>query len=115
MAPSHFSLLKEKLSAHLVEIATFEQVSPGSKLLIDRLHRVDYNRRLHIFRAFTSKAKRAGHFQEVINSFGRICVDRERTSCLFGIKGDQIWLTMTNDHYLRWCFKLEQCLWCYGR
>ena len=54
MTPSHLALFKDKFPAHLVEIASFQDVPTRSNFLDNGFDRVNQYRGLHVFRALIS-------------------------------------------------------------
>lgn len=54
MTPTHFVLFEDKFPAHLIEVASFQDIPARSDFLNDRFDRIDQYRSLHVLRALTS-------------------------------------------------------------
>lgn len=114
MAPSNFVLFEDEFAAHLVEVASFQNIPARSDFLDDRFDRVHQHRSLHVFRALASQVQGSGHSKQIVYLLGRVGVYGKWTICLLGIEGDQIRLPTPNYDNFGGRLKLKKRLGCDG-
>ena len=105
-----FSVLKQKLAAHLLHVAALPSLLARAQSLEDRLHRIDEHVGLHVC-GLVAKFQGSCHAELVVQFACWLGVDGKRARGGIRVHGNQLWLAAADDRNGSGSWQRQEVFW----